>query len=61
MLHIAIAAGLILGLATGLLAAAGVDVLMTVAMASEPLGAAFMNATRWVGSPGLSASMIARM
>lgn len=51
MLHFAIAAGLILGLATGLLAAAGVDVLMSVAMASEPLGTAFMNAIRMVVIP----------
>ena len=51
MLHIAIAAGLILGLATGLLAAAGSDVLMTVALASAPLGTAFMNAIRMVVIP----------
>lgn len=51
MLHIAIAAGLVLGLVTGLLAAAGVDVLMAVAMASEPLGTAFLNAIRMVVIP----------
>ena len=51
MLHAAIAAGLIAGLATGLLAAAGVDFLMTVALASEPLGTAFMNAIRMVVIP----------
>lgn len=51
MLHVAIAIGLILGLATGLLAAAGVDVLMTVAVASEPFGTAFLNAIRMVVIP----------
>lgn len=51
MLHIAIAVGLVLGLATGLLAAAGVDAFMIVAMASEPFGAAFMNAIRMVVIP----------
>lgn len=51
MLHVAIAAGLILGLVTGLLAAAGVDILMTVALASAPLGTAFMNAIRMVVIP----------
>ena len=51
MLHIAIAVGLALGILTGLLAAAGVDVLMTVAMASEPLGTAFLNAIRMVVIP----------
>lgn len=51
MLHIAIAAGLILGLVTGLLAAAGSDLLMTVALASAPLGTAFMNAIRMVVIP----------
>lgn len=51
MLHAAIAAGLVLGLLTGLLAAAGVDVLMTVAMASAPFGTAFMNAIRMVVIP----------
>ncbi|MDH3271601.1 MAG: dicarboxylate/amino acid:cation symporter [Gemmatimonadota bacterium] len=51
MLHVAIAIGLVLGLATGLLAAAGVDVLMTVALASAPLGTAFMNAIRMVVIP----------
>lgn len=51
MLHIAIAAGLVLGLLTGLLAAAGSDVLMAVALASAPLGTAFMNAIRMVVIP----------
>lgn len=51
MLHVAIAIGLILGLATGLLAAAGVDLFMTVAMASEPFGTAFLNAIRMVVIP----------
>lgn len=51
MLHIAIAAGLVLGLATGLLAAAGSDLLMVVALASAPLGTAFMNAIRMVVIP----------
>jgi len=51
MLHIAIAAGLVLGLATGLLAAAGSGLLMTVAVASAPLGTAFMNAIRMVVIP----------
>jgi Na+/H+-dicarboxylate symporter len=51
MLHLAIAIGLVLGLATGLLAAAGSDVLMAVALASAPLGTAFMNAIRMVVIP----------
>ena len=51
MLHIAIAAGLVLGLATGLLAAAGSDLAMAVALASAPLGTAFMNAIRMVVIP----------
>lgn len=51
MLHIAIASGLVLGLVTGLLAAAGVEVFMTVAMASAPFGTAFMNAIRMVVIP----------
>ncbi len=51
MLHIAIAAGLVLGLATGLFAAAGSELLMTVALASAPLGTAFMNAIRMVVIP----------
>ena len=51
MLHIAIAVGLILGLGTGLLAAAGSDFLMAVALASAPLGTAFMNAIRMVVIP----------
>lgn len=51
MLHIAIAAGLVLGMATGLLAAAGSDFFMAVALASAPLGTAFMNAIRMVVIP----------
>ncbi|OGU03765.1 MAG: hypothetical protein A2W29_10330, partial [Gemmatimonadetes bacterium RBG_16_66_8] len=51
MLHIAIAAGLVLVLATGLLAAAGSDLAMAVALASAPLGTAFMNAIRMVVIP----------
>jgi len=51
MLHIAIAAGLVLGMATGLLAAAGSDFFMTVALASAPFGTAFMNAIRMVVIP----------
>jgi Na+/H+-dicarboxylate symporter len=51
MLHIAIAAGLVLGLATGLLAAAGSDLFMAVALASAPLGTAFINAIRMVVIP----------
>ena len=51
MLHIAIAAGLVLGLATGLLAAAGSDVMMTIALASAPFGTVFINAIRMVIIP----------
>ena len=51
MLHIAIAVGLFLGLGTGLLAAAGSDLMMAVALASAPLGTAFMNAIRMVVIP----------
>ncbi len=51
MLHLAIAVGLFLGLGTGLLAAAGSDLMMTVALASAPLGTAFMNAIRMVVIP----------
>ena len=51
MLHIAIAVGLVLGLGTGLLAAAGSDLLMSVALASAPFGTAFMNAIRMVVIP----------
>ncbi|MDA0328784.1 MAG: dicarboxylate/amino acid:cation symporter [Gemmatimonadetes bacterium] len=51
MLHIAIAAGLILGLGTGLLAAAGSDFFLAIALASAPLGIAFMNAIRMVVIP----------
>lgn len=51
MLHVAIAAGLVLGMGTGLLAAAGSDVMMAVALASAPFGTAFMNAIRMVVIP----------
>jgi proton glutamate symport protein len=51
MLHVAIAVGLVLGIGTGLLAAAGSDVLMAVALASAPFGIAFMNAIRMVVIP----------
>jgi proton glutamate symport protein len=51
MLHIAIAVGLILGIGTGLLAAAGSDVALTLAMASAPLGTAFISAIRMVIIP----------
>lgn len=52
MLHIAIAAGLILGLGFGLVASAiGSPLLMSIAAASAPLGTAFMNAIRMVVIP----------
>ena len=51
MLHIAIAAGLVAGLITGLLAAAGSEFFMAVALGSAPLGSAFMNAIRMVVIP----------
>ena len=52
MLHLAIAAGLILGLAFGLLAAAtGSPLLLEVAAGSAPLGTVFMNAIRMVVLP----------
>ncbi len=51
MLHLAIAVGLVLGLATGLLASAGYDFFATVAHASAPLGTVFMNAIRMVVIP----------
>ena len=51
MLHIAIAAGLVLGIVTGLLGAAGSDFFLTVALASEPFGTAFINAIRMVIIP----------
>ena len=51
MLHVAIAVGLVLGLATGLGAAAGSDLLMTLALASEPFGTVFINAIRMVVIP----------
>ena len=51
MLHIAIGAGLVLGMATGLLGAAGSEFFLAVALASAPLGAAFMSAIRMVVIP----------
>ena len=51
MLHIAIAAGLVLGIGTGLLGAAGSDLFLTIAMASEPFGRAFIAAIRMVIIP----------
>lgn len=51
MLHITIAAGLVLGLVTGLLAAAGSDLFMAIALGSAPFGTAFMNAIRMVVVP----------
>lgn len=51
MLHIAIAAGLVLGIVTGLLGAAGSDLFLTLALASEPFGTAFISAIRMVIIP----------
>ncbi len=52
MLHLLIALGLVLGLGTGLLAAAtGSEVLAAIAAGSAPLGTAFMNAIRMVVIP----------
>ena len=51
MLHIAIGAGLVLGMATGLLGAAGSEFFLAVALASAPLGTAFMSAIRMVVIP----------
>ena len=52
MLHLAIAAGLVLGLAVGLGAAAtGNDWLVALAKGSAPFGAIFMNAIRMVVIP----------
>ncbi len=52
MLHLAIATGLILGLAVGLGAAAtGNEWLMSIAMGSAPFGAVFINAIRMVVIP----------
>jgi Na+/H+-dicarboxylate symporter len=52
MLHIAIAVGLVSGLACGLLAAAtGSEILLAIAEGSAPLGTAFMNAIRMVVIP----------
>ena len=52
MLHFAIAAGLVLGLAVGLGAAAtGNEWLMAIAKGSAPFGIIFMNAIRMVVIP----------
>jgi Na+/H+-dicarboxylate symporter len=51
VLHIAIALGLVLGIGAGLLAAAGSGLAMTIAVASEPLGTAFISAIRMVIIP----------
>jgi proton glutamate symport protein len=51
MLHLSIGAGLILGLATGLLAASGSEFFAMVAAGSAPFGVAFMNAIRMVVIP----------
>lgn len=52
MLHIAIAAGLILGLIVGLGAAAtGNELLLTIAKGSAPFGVIFMNAIRMIVIP----------
>ena len=52
MLHLAIAIGLLAGLATGLAAAAtGSEVLMAIATGVAPFGQAFMNAIRMVVIP----------
>jgi len=65
MLHIAIAAGLILGLVVGLAAAAtGNAFLLAIAEGSAPLGALFMNAIRMVVIPLIAVvifSSIARL
>jgi Na+/H+-dicarboxylate symporter len=50
--HLAIAAGLVLGLAFGLVASAtGIDVLMAVATGVRPIGDLFVNAVRMVVIP----------
>ncbi len=51
MLHVAIGAGLVLGILTGLLGAAGSDLFLSLALASEPLGTAFISAIRMVIVP----------
>jgi len=52
MLHIAIASGLVLGLAVGLVASAtGNEILLTIAQGSAPFGMVFMNAIRMVIIP----------
>lgn len=50
--HVAIAAGLVLGLAFGLVASAtGIDVLMAVATGVRPIGDLFVNAVRMIVIP----------
>jgi Na+/H+-dicarboxylate symporter len=65
MLHIAIAAGLVLGLVVGLVAAAtGNAFLLAIAEGSAPLGTLFMNAIRMVVIPLIAVvifSSIARL
>ena len=52
MLHVAIAAGLVLGMGVGLIAAmTGSPLMMAIATGSAPLGAVFMNAIRMVVIP----------
>ena len=52
MLHLAIATGLVLGLAVGFAAAAtGNEWLMAIAQGSAPFGAVFINAIRMVVIP----------
>ena len=52
MLHLAIAAGLVLGLVVGLAAAAtGNEFLLAIAKGSAPFGTLFMNAIRMVVIP----------
>lgn len=51
MLHLAIAIGLVLGLASGLLAAAGSGFFHAIAIGSAPFGTLFMNAIRMVVVP----------
>ena len=59
MLHVLIALGLLLGLGTGLLAAAtGSELLSAIAAGSAPLGTVFMNAIRMVVIPLVVASLI---
>ena len=51
MLHILIAAGLLLGIVTGILGASGSELFLAIALASEPFGTAFMSAIRMVIIP----------